>query len=538
MKKLLSNIFVISLILLSNFALIHKSFAEEEIANDPKSIANGEQTSQNVGAGKGEAVTKETPSSQSFAHKKTSQKLEISDGFADVIEPLLPAVVNIYTVYYNKDEGQSNLIFPKTPFDQFNEFFEKFGSPDNFGEFFGERKVESLGSGFIIDPKGYIVTNNHVIKDADEINIKINDVTELNARVIGTDNKTDLALLKVDFDKDLPYVKFGNSEATRVGDWIIAIGNPFGLGGTVTSGIISSKARDIDLSSKGIVDNFLQTDAAINRGNSGGPMFNMKGEVIGVNTAIYSPSGANVGIGFAIPSDLAQKIITELKEHGTIKRGMLNVIIQKVTKEIAESLGLEQAYGALVVDVNKGGAGDKAGLKTGDIIIEYAGQKIDKYRKLPRLVAETALNQEQDIKIVRNGKTINLKVKLEEAAESDSKKGPGSKSMQSPDGSIIKHGVTISNLSNELRKKYGVSDDAKGVVITNIAPYSQWASKGLLHGDLITSVNQQDISSVKELEEIYDKAVKDGKKNVLLLVKRQNATLFIAAPLVKDKKKD
>lgn len=319
--------------------------------------------------------------------------------FADLAEQLLPSVVNISTT--QTVEGNAGIELPTLPpGSPFEEFFKEF--LDKNQPRAQKRKATSLGSGFIVDDKGHVVTNNHVIQDADEITIILQDETRLPATIVGRDSKTDMAVLKVDPGKaKLPAVKFGDSDAIRVGDWVIAIGNPFGFGGTVTSGIISARGRDINA---GPYDDFLQTDAPINRGNSGGPIFDLAGEVIGIATAIFSPSGGSIGIGFAIPANSARPVIQQLIEHGEVKRGWLGVRIQSVNEEIAEALGLKEPVGALVAGVIPGGPAEKAKIKDGDVILEFDGKPITQMRRLPRLVADTEVGKVVPLKVWRDGK--------------------------------------------------------------------------------------------------------------------------------------
>src|SRR5512143_2084229 len=335
------------------------------------------------------------------------------DSFADLAASLLPSVVNVSTTQVI--EGNPGIELPQlppgSPFEEvFKEFMER-GQPRA-----QPRRATSLGSGFIIDTEGHIVTNNHVIQDADEVTVILHDETRLEAKVIGRDAKTDLAVLKVEPHGKLAPVKFGDSDVVRVGDWILAIGNPFGFGGTVTTGIISARGRDIQA---GPYDDFLQTDASINRGNSGGPMFNLDGEVIGINTAIFSPSGGSVGIGFAIPSSGAQPVIQQLIEHGQVRRGWLGVRIQAVTEEIADALGLKDAAGALVAGVIPGGPAEKAKIKDGDIILEFDGKPIGQMRRLPRLVADTEIGRTVPIRVWRDGRELSLMVEVGELKESE-----------------------------------------------------------------------------------------------------------------------
>jgi serine protease Do len=375
------------------------------------------------------------------------------DGFADLAEKLLPAVVNISSTQVSHERAQRGPEIPQfPPGSPFEEFFRDFldrNRPDA-----PPRRVTSLGSGFVIDPSGYVVTNNHVIEDADEITVILQDNTNLKAKLVGKDTKTDVALLKVETDKPLPAVKWGNSDKARVGDWIIAIGNPFGLGGTVTAGIISARARDIN---SGPYDDYLQTDASINRGNSGGPMFNLDGEVIGINTAIFSPSGGSIGIGFAIPSSLAHNVVDQLRQFGVTKRGWLGVRIQTVTDDIAENLGLPKAKGALVAGVTEGGPAEKGGIQPGDVITAFDGKDVPDMKRLPRIVAETPIDKEATVDVWRKGKSTRLKVKVGELKEeeADDKSGTPAPEAQPRETATVL-GLTLSALTDQLRERYKI----------------------------------------------------------------------------------
>lgn len=459
--------------------------------------------------------------------------------FADIAEPLLPAVVNISTVHYPKkaEKRQPKKGYQEeNPLDFFNEFLEKFGiPPHNFEEPFLNQELISLGSGFIIDPKGYIVTNYHVIKDADKINVKLHNNTELMAKIVGIDPRTDIALLKVEYTEDLPFVKFGNSSTVRTGNWVIAIGNPYRLGGTLTVGVVSATAREVDILSNGIIDEYIQTDAAINPGNSGGPLFNIAGEVIGVNRAIQSssPHGGNIGIGFAIPSSIAQKVVKELKEHGKVSRGMLSIKILSVSDEIAESLGMKTPHGALVAEVIKGGSGDKAGIQVGDVIVEYNGKEIKTANTLSRLVSETPIGNNVKLKILRNGKYIELQTIIREGEIKDltNPKGMQQDEQLPYEGTVKKHGVLLGNITPEIRQRYSLSPNVSGIIILKIDYSSNWIKKGLQKEDIIVSINQQPIKNVTDFEMLYNQAKKDKKKHILLSLKRYNNNLFIAVPI-------
>jgi serine protease Do len=461
------------------------------------------------------------------------------DSFADLAEKLLPAVVNISTTQTLKSNRGSSggpempQFPPGSPFEEFfRDFFEhglpKSGRPDAL-----PRKATSLGSGFIIDPAGYVVTNNHVIADADEITVILHDDTNLKAEVIGRDSKTDIALLKVKTDKTLPAAAWGDSDAARVGDWVLAIGNPFGLGGSVTAGILSARQRDIN---SGPYDDFLQTDASINRGNSGGPMFNMDGQVIGINTAIYSPSGGSIGIGFAIPSALAKSVVNELM-HETdhkVHRGWLGVRIQAVTDEIAESLGLDKARGALVASVAEKGPAAAAGVQPGDVVLKFNGRDVTDMRRLPRLVAETPVGANVPLTVWRKRQQATLQVKVGRLEESDQKQAsnePAKKGGKDTAGVVKTLGLTLSEITPELKDKFSLSDDSKGVVVVEVAKDSPAASKGVRAGDLIMEAAQEEVKSPGDVGSKIDDAKKAGRKSILLLVERQGDLRFVALRL-------
>ncbi len=460
-----------------------------------------------------------------------------AQGFADLAEKLIPAVVNISATQAkdkNADEMEEVLPFkkfpPGHPFEEFNDLFEKFGNngPKNGSP---GRKAVSLGSGFIIDPSGIIVTNNHVIATGEDITVNLSDGTKIKAKVIGKDAKMDVALLKVDTNKSLPYVTFGNSDRSRVGDFVIAIGNPFGLGGTVTAGIISARARDINA---GPFDDFIQTDAAINRGNSGGPMFNMDGEVIGINTAIFSPTGGSVGIGFAVPSNLAQPIIKQLRAEGKVRRSMLGVKIQSVTEEVKESLGLPEERGALVVDVNKDSPAKKAGIIPGDVILKFDNKEVNEMRKLPRIVAETPIGKTVDIELWRSGVKKYIKVTLVETQEREEVKtgklSKGGKSQPSQIESKEIQGLKLAVLNDMLRSEYDIATDVKGLIVIDANGRTK-RQVDLFVGDVLIEVNQRPLNKISDFQNAIDEAKSQGKKSILLLVMRAGETLFVPFPI-------
>ncbi|MEZ5909578.1 MAG: Do family serine endopeptidase [Hyphomicrobiaceae bacterium] len=447
---------------------------------------------------------------------------------APIAERLIESVVNISTSQFVK--GSRGVPLPQmkkgSPFEEFFEdFFNRRGGPGQ------DRKVSSLGSGFVIDPSGIIVTNNHVIEGADEITINFHDGTKLKVdRVIGRDPKTDLALLKVTPKKPLKAVKFGSSTTLRVGDWVMAIGNPFGLGGTVTLGIISAKARDIN---SGPYDDFLQTDAAINKGNSGGPLFNMEGEVIGVNTAIISPTGGSIGIGFSVPSETAVMVIEQLKLHGEVRRGWLGVQIQAVTDEIAESLGLSEPTGALVGNITGDGPAAKAGLKTGDVIIRFDGKDVKRSRALPRLVAQTSIGKAVDVEILRKGKRMMLKVVL--GRLEDDQSGPGKPDKAPPatskQGAVSPiPGLTLQLLTDDLRRKYSLEKSMEGVLVVGVQRQRQL--RDIKVGDVIVEVQQEKVTTFADITRVVDKFRKMGRTKVLLGLKDGKGDFrFVAVPL-------
>jgi serine protease Do len=463
------------------------------------------------------------------------------DSFADLAEKLLPSVVNISTTQTMKsDRGREHAgpeipqFPPGSPFEEFFRDFFDHGMPKSGRPEAQPRKATSLGSGFIIDPAGYVVTNNHVIADADEITVILHDDTNLKAEVVGRDTKTDLALLKVKTDKPLDAVTWGDSDAARVGDWVLAIGNPFGLGGSVTAGILSARQRDIQ---SGPYDDFLQTDASINRGNSGGPMFNMDGQVIGINTAIFSPTGGSIGIGFAIPSSIAKAVVAELQSEvdHTVHRGWLGVRIQAVTDEIAESLGLDKAHGALIASVSENGPAQAAGIQAGDVVVSFDGRPVGDMKRLPRLVAETPVDKTVPVTVWRKHGETTVQVKIGRLEESDQQQAstqePPKTGGKDQPGIIKTLGLTLSSITPELKEKYSLADDSKGVVVVEVAKDSPAAAKGVRPGDMIMEAAQEEVSNPGEISTRIDEAKKTGRKSILLLVERQGDLRFVALRL-------
>lgn len=452
--------------------------------------------------------------------------------FADLAERLLPTVVNISSTQKISPPGQD---FPEMPHfppgSPFEDFFEDFMERRGRNE--PAMPPASLGSGFVIDSeKGYIITNNHVVKDADEVRVTFADDSTVEADVLGRDEKTDLAVLQVnteDLETELVAADFGDSDVMRVGDWIVAIGNPFGLGGTVTAGIISARQRDINA---GPYDDFIQTDASINRGNSGGPMFNIDGEVIGINTAIFSPSGGSVGIGFAIPSNLAKPVIRQLIEYGHTRRGWMGVRIQSVTDEIAESLGLDKARGALIASVTDEGPAAAAGLQPGDIVLKFNGHDIQEMRELPRIVAETKIGVETDVVYWRDGKEKKAKVTVGELekAEKDGLVTASGKSGDNGRASITIDavGFTVSDIMETDRETYSIDEDLTGVLVIETDPNGEAAEKGISPGEVVVEVNQQPVETPEQIKNLFESAEKQGRKSVLLLINSDGDVRFVA----------
>jgi len=431
--------------------------------------------------------------------------------FADLAEQVKHAVVNISTTQVIKESPMNNpFMNPNSPFREFfgDEFFKRF-----FGDApRGEMKTHALGSGVVIDESGLILTNNHVVEKASEIKIKLENDKEYDAKVVGRDPKTDLALIKVEGVKDLPKpARLGDSDAIRVGDWVIAVGNPFGLGHTVTSGIISAKGRVIGA---GPYDDFLQTDAAINPGNSGGPLYNMNGEVVGINTAIVAQGQ---GIGFAIPINVAKELLPQLKA-GKVIRGWLGIMIQDITPELAKSFDMKETKGALVADVLSDSPAQKAGLKQGDIIVGMNGKPIDDAHTLSRMVAATSPNAKISLKIIRDGKTKEIDVTIGTMPEEGTETAPAKKESA--------WGLTVQNLTPELAKQFGWEADERGVMISDVEPDSAAAEARLRAGDLIKEVNRQKIQNLRDYKQAIEKAKKD--ESLLLLIKRGENTFYVA----------
>jgi serine protease Do len=436
--------------------------------------------------------------------------------FADLAEKLSPTVVNIYTTQTIQVSSSPHQFF----------FPDEMEIPEPFRRFFGipdmpeqapkrEMKRTSLGSGVIVTGDGYILTNNHVVEDADEINVTLTNFEEYKATIVGRDPKSDVALIKIEPKADLPYVTFGDSDKLRVGEWVLAIGNPFGLQKTVTAGIVSAKGRSINNESYG---NFIQTDASINPGNSGGPLFNLNGEMVGVNTAIFSRSGGNIGIGFAIPVNMAKNVFAQLKEHGKVTRGWLGVMIQQVTPELAQNFGLDRPIGALVGQVVADSPAEKAGLKAGDVIIEYNGKEVSQMSMLPAMVANTNVGEKAKLVLIRDGKKQNITVEIGKL-EDEEPVVAGTET-----GTSKKLGITVQELTPKLAESLGM-EETQGLIITDINAGSAAAEAGIQRGDIILEINREKVESVAQYKKVLQAA--QEKKTILLLIKRDQHTRFV-----------
>jgi serine protease Do len=452
------------------------------------------------------------------------------EGFADLVEQVSPAVVEITAkqevAEMSGPQGGIPDIPPELRNGPFGDMLKRFFDQHGPGQFPHEQhRVGALGSGFIIDPSGIVVTNNHVVRDGTDIEVTLKDGRTFPAKLLGADEKTDLAVLRIKTDQKLPTVGWGDSDKTRVGDWVLAVGNPFGLAGTVTAGIVSARGRDIG---SGPYDDFIQIDAPLNSGNSGGPLLDEQGQVIGVNTAIYSPNGGSVGIGFAIPSDAAKTIVAQLEAKGHIDRGWLGVAIQPVTPEIAESLGLDKPQGALVANVMSDSPAAKAGLKSGDVVVSFAGKPIETVKDLSRVVADTANGAERSIEVWRDGHKVALNAVIAAA------KPTTQAEEQQQVGSAVEVpalGLKLAPVDNRERQQFGLSDDAHGAVVVAVDDSKNAAEKGLRAGDLITRINQQPVESPADVVHAVESAKKAERKAVLLMVERNQQSRFVAIEL-------
>ncbi|WP_095590542.1 DegQ family serine endoprotease [Actibacterium ureilyticum] len=452
-----------------------------------------------------------------------AQARSAPDSFADLAAKISPSVVNITTsTTVAASTGPGPVVPEGSPFEDF--FRDLVPDGNNSGP--RPRRSQALGSGFVISEDGFIVTNNHVIEKADEILIEFFEGGELEATVVGTDPNTDIALLKVESDDPLPFVSFGDSDLMRVGDWVMAMGNPLGQGFSVSAGIVSARNRALS----GTYDDYIQTDAAINRGNSGGPLFNMDGEVIGVNTAILSPNGGSIGIGFAMSAAVVTKVVDQLKEFGETRRGWLGVRIQDVDADMAEAMGLDQARGALVSDVPEGPAAE-AGIEAGDVILSFDGHDVADTRELVRRVGDAEVGKSTRLVVMRDGKTMTLKVVLGRRETAENTPVPA---VATPDdapqtGELM--GLTLSPLTAEMREQLELSDAIDGLVVTDVDGESEAYEKGLRAGDVITEAGQQKVESLDALEARVDEAKEAGRKSILLLVRRAGEPRFVALSL-------
>ena len=446
------------------------------------------------------------------------------ESLAPLAEQISPSVVNITTsTLVEGRTGPQGIVPEGSPFEDFFREFQERNGPGN-----RPRRSSALGSGFVISEDGYIVTNNHVIEGADEINIEFFNGDELTAELVGTDPNTDIALLKVEADGPLPFVAFGDSDNARVGDWVVAMGNPLGQGFSVSAGIVSARNRALS----GSYDDYIQTDAAINRGNSGGPLFNMDGEVIGVNTAILSPNGGSIGIGFSMASNVVTRVVDQLQEFGETRRGWLGVRIQDVTDDLAEALGLDEARGALVTSVPDGPAKD-AGMEAEDVILSFAGVEVDDTRGLVRQVGESPVGETVRVVVFRNGETVTLRVTLgrrEEAEGAVPAAAPAPEEDATPQTANVL-GLTLSTLTDELREQLGVAEGQNGLAVTDVDETSEAFEKGLRAGDVITEAGQQSVASIADFETRLEEVRAAGRKSLLLLVRRAGDPRFVAISL-------
>jgi serine protease Do len=448
----------------------------------------------------------------------------VPESFAELSDRLSPAVVNITTTtnVAAVDDGMRPVLPPGSPFEEFfRDFMERQdGQPRR------QQRSNALGSGFIVSADGYIVTNNHVIESADEISVELYHGGNLEAKLVGRDTRTDIALLKVESDDPLPFVEFGDSDTAKVGDWVLAIGNPLGQGFSVSAGIVSARNRTL----QGSYDDFIQTDAAINRGNSGGPLFDMNGRVIGVNTAILSPNGGSIGIGFAMSAAVVSSVVDQLRDFGETRRGWLGVRIQNLDEDMAEAIGLDAVKGALVTDVPEGPA-LKAGLKAGDVVLSFGGEEIDDTRELVRVVAETPVGEKVDIVVFRDGKEERLQVEVGLLEEATLAAAPGAPRPEAPAAKETVLGMTVSTVDDALRQRFALEREVTGLIVTELDSTSDAYAKGMREGDVIAEVGQEPVASPKEMRDRIEAAEEAGRNSILLLVRRDGQPRFVALNL-------
>ncbi|WP_437176743.1 DegQ family serine endoprotease [Pseudoponticoccus marisrubri] len=443
------------------------------------------------------------------------------ESFAELAERISPSVVNITTSTTVAGRGGPRGIVPEgSPFEDFFREFQDRGQPNR------PRRSSALGSGFVISEDGYVVTNNHVIEGADEILVEFFEGFELPAELVGTDPNTDIALLKVDADEPLAFVPFGDSDTARVGDWVMAMGNPLGQGFSVSAGIVSARNRALS----GTYDDYIQTDAAINRGNSGGPLFNMNGEVIGVNTAILSPNGGSIGIGFSMASNVVTKVVDQLKEFGETRRGWLGVRIQDVTDDVAEALGLDSAEGALVSDVPDGPAKD-AGMLAGDVIVSFDGVAVEDTRQLVRIVGNAPVGKTVRVVVNRDGTRETLRVTLGRREENETAVPAAATGPEDAPSQFDQLGLTLNPLTDEIRGELDLPEGMEGLAVMDVDPVSEAYEKGMRAGDVITEAGQSPVRSVEDLETRVAEAREEGRKSLLLLVRRGGDPRFVALSL-------
>ena len=472
----------------------------------------------------GAAVTI-APVAPSLAQEIQPTGQERPRSFARLAEQVSPAVVNITTRTQIADRSEEGPMVPEgSPFE---DFFRDFQDRQDDGG--PARRNSALGSGFVISEDGFVVTNNHVIEGADEITVEFYEGFELEAEVVGTDPNTDIALLKVEPDPEqtLKFVEFGDSDASRVGDWVMAMGNPLGQGFSVSAGIVSAKAREL----RGTYDDYIQTDAAINRGNSGGPLFNMDGHVIGVNTAILSPNGGSIGIGFAMSSEVVTNVVDQLQEFGETRRGWLGVRIQNVTDDVAEAIGLQTATGALVTDVPEGPSLE-AGVESGDVIVSFDGREVADSGELVRVVANTEVGKSVPITVFRDGEEVELEITLGRREEAEAAIPAAAEAPEVAEGEVL--GLTVAPVTDEMREEMGLDDDLSGLVVLDVPEDGEAFEKNVRAGDVITEAGQGDVASVADLEERVEAAREAGRKSILLLIRREGDPRFVALSLEDD----
>jgi serine protease Do len=459
---------------------------------------------------------------------------EFAPSFAPLVERVKGAVVNIATTEVQNvaSEGDEDQGTGPNPFE---EFMRRFGQQNGRGGMPGfgfgrpHGAVKALGSGFIVDPSGFVVTNNHVVRNGKDIKVTLQDGTTLPAKVVGTDPVADLAVLKIEAGHPLPSVEFGDSSKARVGDWVLSVGNPFGLGGTVTAGIVSASGRDVPSEEHSAYVDYLQVDAPINQGNSGGPTFSEDGQVIGINTAIYSPSGGSVGIGFAIPSNIAKPIVLELEKNGKVTRGWLGVQMQPITPDMEDALGLSSTNGVVVADVQQNGPAAKAGLKSGDVIVGYGDQEIKSTHQLAMAVANSRPDSKVDIKVLREGKPVTIATTIETLNRG------AAKEVGEAEGEKGGLGLTFAPLDKNARQQLGLADSSiSGAVVSSVKPDSPAEQTGIRPGDVIVRVDNAKVESPSDASEAMKKAIKAGKKAVAILVNRDGTNIFLAVPIAKN----